>query len=733
MEPSRPSAHHVLMSNARAASAKKKTTTSTSSSSPKKRKLGETRTAGSDKTLVSKPVSDSVKPKSDSLSTVEDSKSRALIKIAELKNRIGFLKSNPDSFDPESVAWWEKGERVPFMFLCLVFDLISIENNRKSGRIVITDVLCNMLRTVIATTPENLIATVYLAANEIAPVHEGVELGIVKSSITKAISEAFNRSDAQVEQLLKTELADLWLLVTESRSSQATVFNFKPKPLTIVKVFDTFRQIAKESGKDSQRNKKNRITGLLVETTDCETLYLTRLLEGNLRLGFSGKIVLAALGQAAVYNEEHSKPPPNIKSPLEEAAKIVKRVYSVLPVYDMIVHALLTGGVWNLTKTCNLTLGVPIRPMLVKVIKSIDQILNNFEGTVFTCEYKYDGERVQIHYMEDGIFEIYSRNGERSTGKYPDVARAFKRSKKASVKSFILDCEVVAFDREEKKILPFQILSTRARKNVKVSDIKVGVCIFAFDMLYLNCQQLIQENLDIRREKLYNSFEEDLGYFQFVTALTSSDTDDIEEFFEASVDIGIGDSVDLVPIGAFHGKGKRAGLFGSFLLACYDKKKEEFQSICKIGTGFSEAELKELYSLLSSHMIAKPQVGYFVLRSSLGPFQCHICILTEFLLFAMCQTIQHDYRVGDSDKPHVWFEPTEVWEVKGADLTISPKYGAAIGIVVPDKGISLRFPRLIRVRKDKKPKEATSSKQIAEMFQAQKNNHPSNQDESDDD
>ena len=68
------------------------------------------------------------------------------------------------------------------------------------------------------------------------------------------------------------------------------------------------------------------------------------------------------------------------------------------------------------------------------------------------------------------------------------------------MKSFILDCEVVAFDREKKKILPFQILSTRARKNVNVNDIKVGVCIFAFDMLYLNGQQLIQENLDIRRE-----------------------------------------------------------------------------------------------------------------------------------------------------------------------------------------------------------------------------------------
>ncbi|AEE32410.1 ATP-dependent DNA ligase [Arabidopsis thaliana] len=653
-------------------------------SAKKKRKLEETvdtpPTRVDDKTLVL--ISDSKKPKSD--------------RVTKLKSKIGLLKKKPT----------------------------------ESGRIVITHILCNMLRTVIATTPDDLLPTVYLAANEIAPAHEGIKLGMGKGSyIIKAISEAFGRTESHVEQQY-TQLGDLGLVANGSRSSQTMIF--MPKPLTVVKVADTLRLIAKESGKGSKDKKKDLMKALLVATTDCEPLYLTRLLQDNLRLGFSRQTVLAALGQAAVYNEEHSKPPPNIKNPLDEAATIVKEVFSMLPVYDIIVGALLTSGVWNLPKTCNLTLGVPVRPMLAKATTRVDLILEKFKDTVFTAEYKYDGERAQIYYMEDGTVEIFSRHAERNTGKYPDVALVLSRLKKPTVKSFILDCEVVTFNREKEKILPLQ--STRAHKNVNVSDIKVGVCVFAFDILYLNGQLLIHENLNIRREKLHDSFEEDLGYFQFATALTSNDIGELQEFLKASIDIGceglmikslysnatyepakrsnnwlklkkdymdnIGDSVDLVPIATFHGRGKRTGFFGAYLLACYDVDKEEFQSICKIGTEFSDVELQDLSSSLCSKVIATPK---------------------------------QYYQVDNDLNPDVWLEPTEVWEVKAADLTVSPVYREAIGIVDPDKGISLRFPRLVRIRKDKNPEEATTSDQIAEMYQAQKHNQPSNQGKVDDD
>ncbi|CAH9072825.1 unnamed protein product [Cuscuta europaea] len=631
------------------------------------------------------------------------------------------------SFDPRKAAYWAAGARVPFMFVAKAFDAVAEE----SGRIAITGIVTNALRTVIHTTPNDLLPVVYLFANKIAPAHEGLELGIGDASIIKALAEACGAKEAHIKKQYK-DLGDLGLVAKASRSSQSLMR--KPEALTVAKVFNTFRLIAKESGKDSQDKKKNHIKSLLVAATDCEPQYLIRLLQTKLRIGLAEQTLLVALSHAAVYSEKHPSPPTRVNSPIEEAEKIVKQVYSVIPVYDKIVPALLLDGVWNLQKTCSFSPGVPVGPMLAKATKGVSEIVEKFQDMEFTCEYKYDGERAQIHYLENGLVEIYSRNAECNTGKFPDVVAAISRLKKPSTTSFVLDCELVAYDREKQKILPFQILSTRARKNVAVSDIKVNVCIFAFDILYLNGQPLIQEQLNVRREHLYNSFEEEPAYFQFATNIASNDLEEITQFLEASVNgscegliiktltrdatyepskrsnnwlklkkdymESIGDSLDLVPIGAFHGRGKRTGVYGAFLLACYDSNNEEFQSICKIGTGFLETKLEECSTSLRSKIIPKPK-SY--------------------------------YRYTETINPDVWFEPTEVWEVKAADLTISPVYRAANGIVDPDKGISLRFPRFIRIREDKTPEQATSAEMVADMYTAQKHNQQTiNQDEDED-
>ncbi|GJN20931.1 hypothetical protein PR202_gb08369 [Eleusine coracana subsp. coracana] len=588
------------------------------------------------------------------------------------KNTTLELKKKGSEFDPMAAAYWNPGEPVPFLFLARALDLISNE----SGRIVITEILSNVFRTVIATTPDDLLATVYLAANRIAPPHEGIELGIGDASIIRALAEAYGRKEEHVKKNLK-ELGDLGLVAKASRSSQKMMF--KPKPLTIDRVLSTFRTIAKESGKDSQDKKRSHIKGLLVSATDCEPQYIIRLLQSKMRIGLAEKTVQMALGQAAVYSDKKSLPP-KVQSPFEEAAKIIKEVYSVLPIYDKIVPTLLEVGVWKLPETCKFSIGVPVGPMLAKATKSVSEIIDKFQGLEYTCEYKYDGERAQIHCMEDGSVEIYSRNAERNTGKYPDVVDAVSRFRKPTVKSFVLDSEIVAYDREKKKILPFQILSTRARKGVTINDIKVSVCTFGFDILYVNGKPLLQEQLKDRREHLYNSFEEVPGVFQFATAITSNDLEEIQKFLDTAVNSScegliiktmdkdatyepakrsnnwlklkkdymdsIGDSLDLVPIAAFHGRGKRTGVYGSFLLACYDDQNEEYQTICNIGTGFLNNNLKNV----------------------LPAFEAY-------------------YRFADSMDPDVWFEPSEVWEVKAADLSISPVHRAANGIVDPNKVI----------------------------------------------
>ncbi|WCJ41591.1 DNA ligase 1 [Euphorbia peplus] len=753
-----PSAFATLMAGARAA-AKKKPQSKTSSS-PKKRKSPEPQNPA--KTLpVDSPVPENPNLKAvnlgeEKVSNVPENpnlkaenavlenpnvkavklgeekvnngkRHRREIEIEEFKSKIKELRKPPGEFKPENMVFWGKGERVPFIFVCSALESIEEE----SGRILITNVACNMLRTVMDTTPEDLLALVYLLAKKVAPAHEGVELGIGEAMIIKALGEAFGNSETQVKKEYEKQ-GDLGLVAKDSRSKQTMMF--KPAPLTVAKVFNTFRLIAKESGKDSQDKKRNHIKALLVAATDCEPLYLTRLLQGKLRISLAEKTLLSALGQATLYAEKHSATPSDIQSPLEEAAKIVKQVYSVLPVYDMIVPALLADGVWNLPKTCDFTPGVPIGPMLAKAANKVSDIVEKFQGSEFACEYKYDGERAQIHFLENGSVEIYSRNAERNTSKYPDVVAAITRLKKSSVKSFVLDCEIVAYNRDEKRILPFQVLTTRPRKNVVMSDIKINVCIFAFDVLYLNGRALLQKQLQLRRQLLYDSFEEEVGYFQFATAITSNDIEEIQKFLDAAVNAScegliiktlnkdatyepskrslnwlklkkdymdnIGDSLDLVPIAAFHGRGKRTGCYGAFLLACYDSSKDEYQSICKIGTGFSDQMLEERSNSLRSRVISKPK-SY--------------------------------YRYGEKAEPDVWFEPCEVWEVKAADLTISPVYHAAVGLVNPDKGISLRFPRLMRVREDKSPEHATSSEQVADMYNAQKHTQPNNQGDNEDD
>lgn len=215
---------------------------------------------------------------------------------------------------------------------------------------------------------------------------------------------------------------------------------------------------------------------------------------------------------------------------------------------------MLENGILNLPDTCKLKPGVPLKPMLAKPTKAITEVLDRFEGQTFTCEYKYDGERAQIHYVAKnapeelsqakpeanqeaagGVASIFSRNSEDLSKKYPDVIAKLHTWIKEGTQSFVLDCETVAWDIVEKKVLPFQQLMTRKRKDVKAEDVKVKVCVFAFDLLYLNGEPVVKKSLRERRELLSEAFVPVEGEFAFATFMNGQELEEIQVFLDESV------------------------------------------------------------------------------------------------------------------------------------------------------------------------------------------------------
>lgn len=228
--------------------------------------------------------------------------------------------------------------------------------------------------------------------------------------------------------------------------------------------------------------------------------------------------------------------------------------FSSLPSYDVIIPAMLEHGIFNLKDNCKLQPGVPLKPMLAKPTKAITEVLDRFENQTFTCEYKYDGERAQIHYVSKdspkqylgatpaaakssagGLAAIFSRNSEDLSKKYPDILGKLNTWVKEDTKSFVLDCETVAWDMVEKKVLPFQQLMTRKKKDVKVEDVKVKVCVFAFDLLFLNGEAVVEKSLRERRALLHEAFQPVEGEFQFATSMNGQEIDEIQTFLDESV------------------------------------------------------------------------------------------------------------------------------------------------------------------------------------------------------
>lgn len=428
------------------------------------------------------------------------------------------------------------------------------------------------------------------------------------------------------------KIGDLGNVAATSKGSIKSISNFfKPKTeqvkkdMTVIRVYDTFMKIAKRSGNASVADKTNSMKKLFLDCQPNEVKFIIRWLEGNLKIGAAEKTVVSALARAFTYTPGDLKNyPPTILNykkkygehqfnerftQLEEA---IKEAVCVFPNYTQMIEALLEIGenhVEELPKKCYMRVGIPVKPMLAKPTNGISVILKRFEGIEFTCEYKYDGFRGQIHYQREDPenpgqkkINIFSRNLENMTQTYPDAIKYLEDHVDPSVSNFIIDCEIVPYDMTKQKILPFQVLTTRARKNVNLEDVEIQVCLFVFDILYLNDSDVIKKTFKQRREIMKETFTVDEGRLMFAKSHDADSFEAIEEFLANSItdsceglmiktlesnstyhpskrsfnwlklkkdylETSIGDSLDLVVVGADFGKGKRTGMYGSFLFA----------------------------------------------------------------------------------------------------------------------------------------------------------------------
>ena len=577
-----------------------------------------------------------------------------------------------------------------FLTLTEIFE----DMHKTTSRLVLIDHLVTLFK----STPVNTIKKIiYLLQGKLSPAYEGDELGLGEKLTIKAIAESSGISVKEVEEKYGRvgDLGDTAKEIAKNKYQQTLV----SEKITIERIYSTFEKIAKSTGSQSQIIKLRLVSSLLNDATPLESKYIIKFLLGTLRLGIAEYSIIDALAIAFTGNRNNRKK--------------IEETYNVYTDLGTIAEILSKKDLEGLNEL-QITPLKPIRPMLAERIMDPIEGLKKGNGMI-AFEYKLDGERVQIH--KDGLkVQLFSRSLEKITNHYPDIVDTIK---KFSIDNCILEAEIVPFHLETKRIQPFQELMHRKRKyNINDVILKYPIKVFLFDILYLEGNNLTQYEYTKRRTILESIVKENKNNtIELVKQIVSSNLNQIERFFRKAKDDGceglmlkqlnskyragareflwmklkkeydntLGDSFDLTVIGALLGKGKRTGYYGALLLAAYDKNSDNFQSICKVGTGFSDRDLELIYNELKNYVIeTKP------------------------------------YNVNSNLKMDIWFTPKLVLEIIASEITLSPSHAAAYGLIQKNFGVALRFPKYSgRIRFDKKPEDSTNTSELIQLFNRQ--------------
>ena len=576
-----------------------------------------------------------------------------------------------------------------FLIIAKIFE--RMENTAK--RIELTNILVELFKKI----PKKIIPNaVYLLQGIIRPNFEGVELGIAEKLAIHAISKSSGLPIKKIENDYKNE-GDLGITASNILKLK-TQTTFTTEKITLERVYETLFKIAKLEGKGSQDLKLKYISSLLNDATPVEAKFLVKILLGTLRLGIAENTVMDALAIAFTGKKENREQ--------------IENAYNVSSDLGKVSLIIATYGMDEIKKF-QISLFSPIRPMLADRVKSEKEAVEKMPD-VFAAEYKLDGERVQIHKHANKII-LFSRRLENITKYYPDIVENIGKS--LNVNEGIFEAEIVPINENTGEFLPFQELMHRRRKyKLEQAISQYPITVNFFDVLYFDKKDCLDSPYSERRKILEQSVDEN-KLAKLVPVLFAKNKNDVQDFLENSINAGceglmlktltapyragtrgsnwlklkreyrneLGDSLDLVVIGAYFGRGRRTGLYGTLLLGTYNPEEDNFPSICKVGTGFTDESLDQLFQILSNKV-----------------------------------TLKKNSRIVSEMEADIWFEPELVLEIVASEITLSPIHKTGLGLIRKDTGFALRFPKFTgKIRYEKAIEDASTDEEVLTLYKGQ--------------
>ena len=571
----------------------------------------------------------------------------------------------------------------------------SLESTPK--RLEKTAILAKVLKEI---PKEELRQVMYLVQGTVFPPWSSQKVGIAERLVIKAMQLSFGETEQAIENLWREsgDLGDVALTIS-SKKKQATLFS---EHLTIKKVFDNIEKCAAFEGSGTVDRKIQLMAELLTSASESEARYLVRTFLGQLRAGLGEGTIRDAIGWAFLIQVPFNPEKGVIDFKEDDRTvydSVIERVQAAMDITcDSAEVALLVkeNGIEGLHRV-SLLPGRPVRVMLFQKASGLADAFSIVGKPAF-IEFKYDGFRMQIHKIKDGV-KIFTRRLEEVTSQFPDVAAVI--AKNVAADSFILDAEAVGIDLKSRHYLPFQHISQRIKRKYGIDDMaaKFPVEIRVFDLLFLNGESLLGQSYQCRRKAIENLVPNIPGCIAPANAIFTENEHEAEGFYQAGLKegmegvmakcagspyqpgsrVGFGvkvkpvmDTLDLVIVRSEWGEGKRAGWLTSFTLACRDKDGN-FLEIGNVGTGFKE----------------KPEEG--------TAFSDMTNLLKPLIL--------------EEQGREVIVKPQVVMEIKFEEIQQSPTYGS---------GFALRFPRLVQIREDKPPDEVSTIEDVKRLFLQQR-------------